>query len=506
MIRKVVLLNSMIAFLLAAVLVAYPTVRAWLNLRDPALQSGGVPELDWRIMRHLTPRYEAWAKNRVTNGSAVSLSTNNISGTEWPLFGSVFYLWAVENLEDAWSHDGKSGIDPKEYCKDAIVAASELVIDTNQAAWVRTHWGMNYLHHEDVFYRMLVMAALTSRANLLHDHAHLDFLRDQVETFSKELDASPSGLLDDYPSQCYPGDVMAAVYCVRRADAVLGTDHSKFVTRAVRGFIGQHETKLKLPPYLADAKTGHPTSEARGCANSYFGLTAPELWPAAAKGWFQSYEQNFWQESLGFEGFREFPKSNTARSSFADVDSGPVVDGFGFAANAFGVGAARKNGRFDLAYPLSTEMISTIWELPDGTLLAPRLLSDLSDAPYLGEAAIMWLLSVPSEKGFPVKTGGGVPTFVYVFLGSASAIGLFMLLASLDGFRTALRGPEPWARAPGLQIAIWALLMAGAVALMILGHGKIGFILLLCALFVPRTQDKIREEENPVKIEQPVKK
>ena len=61
---------------------------------------------------------------------------------------------------------------------------------------------------------MLVIAALTSRERLLHDRAHLDFLRDQVETFSKELDESKTGLLDDYSGECYPGDVVAALLCM----------------------------------------------------------------------------------------------------------------------------------------------------------------------------------------------------------------------------------------------------------------------------------------------------
>ena len=48
-----------------------------------------------------------------------------------------------------------------------------------------------------------------------------------------------------------------------------------------------------------------------------------------------------------------------------DVDSGPV-------------GAARANGRFDHAYPLSAEMLFACWPLPDGTLLFPRILSGVT--------------------------------------------------------------------------------------------------------------------------------
>ncbi len=51
-----------------------------------------------------------------------------------------------------------------------------------------------------------------------------------------------------------------------------------------------------------------------------------------------------------------------------DVDAGPVLAGHGFAACAFGIGAARANGRFNHAWPLSAEMLVTCWPLLDGTL------------------------------------------------------------------------------------------------------------------------------------------
>ena len=426
MILKIILANAIIAASLAAALLVYPALRAILNIQDPALKRPGIPKIVWRLQRNLTPRYAAWARERVATGRAAGLSTADISGTEWPLFGSVFYLWAIENLQTAWEvGDHTPAVEPKVFCKDAIMAASDLVIDPKHASWVEKHWGTNYLHRENVFCRMLVIAALTSREKLLHDGAHLDLLRDQVETISRELDDSKSGLLNDYPGECYPGDVMAAIMCIRRADAVLGTDHSEFISRSLRAFIGPGSTRLKLPPYSAEAETGAPLSESRGCGNSYFCLTSPELWPGPAKTWFQLYEKFFWQQRLGFAGFREFPSDVPNTDWTMDVDAGPVIAGFGVAANAFGVGAARKNGRFDLAYPLSAEMLATVWELPNGTLATPRILSNLSDAPMLGEAAILWLLIVQPEKGFPVKTGGSVPPFVYVVLMGALLFGIW---------------------------------------------------------------------------------
>jgi len=230
MIRKIIWANAIIAFSLAAVLLLYPSVRAGLDIQDPALRRPGIPKVDWRLMRQLSPRYAAWARKRVAVGRAEKLSTADISGTEWPLFGSVFYLWGIENLQTAWeAGDHTSAVEPKVFCKDAIIAASEL------------------------------------------------------------------------------------------------------------------------------------------------------------------------------------------------------------------------------------------WELPDGTLAMPRILSNFSDAPMLGEAAILWLLNVQPEKGFPVRTGGSIPTFVYVVLIGALLFGISRIVAAIEAFKAALREPGPTASAPRLQICLWVGLIVGAI-------------------------------------------
>ena len=496
-VRIVLVANSTLLVLLALAGLIYPSARALLDLQDPALRQPGIPQKAWRLFHHLTPRYAAWARDRLDHGSAAGLSTTNIAGTEWPGFGSVFYLWSIENLQAAWdAGDHRGGGEPRVLAKDAIVAASELVVDSNTASWVKAHWGEDFLRREDVFYRMLVIASLTSRENLLKDTAHPALLREQVESLAHELDASRTGLLNDYPSECYPGDVMAAIACIQRADSILGTNRSAFVSRALRGFIGTQATRLGLPPYSAHAATGRPGSEARGCANSYICLTAPELWPAQAKQWFQLYDKLFWQEKYTAAGFREYaiglPKSDWT----LDIDAGPVVAGYGVSANAFGVGAARKNGRFDRAYPLATELIATAWELPGGVLAVPRLLSDLSDAPLLGEAAILWLLTVQPEKGFPLKTGGSVPLYVHLVTIGSLVLGLFLVFEAIWRFRTAQREPEREYPAPAVQALLWAGLLLGGLALLASNCRLIGLALLLVALVLPRAKKHPRDRGN----------
>ncbi len=100
----------------------------------------------------------------------LAIGYRDISGTEWPLFGSVFYLWATESLEQAAREDPSlCPVPPSQYARGAIEAAAALVADPNHAGWVRQHWGDEYLQKENLFYRMLLISALTSYQKLLGD-------------------------------------------------------------------------------------------------------------------------------------------------------------------------------------------------------------------------------------------------------------------------------------------------------------------------------------------------
>lgn len=486
MFRRLICINALLMAQLALVFFVYPPVRAFVSIRDPALRGPGVPAVAWRLHANLSKRYAAWAQKRISSGRASALSTQDISGTEWPLFGSLFFLWGTENLQAAWDGgDRRAAVEPRVTARDAIVAASELIVDPSHAGWVKKHWGDDYLRRENVFYRMLVIGGLTSRQKLLGDGARMDLLQAQVETLAAELDQSPAGLLDDYPSQCFPGDVMAAILVIRRADAVLGTDHSAFVHRAVRAFRGDRLASHGLPPFAADAKTGRPAQEPRGSGTSYVGLLAPELWPEDAQRWFQAYDDSFWQERWGGAGFREFAKEVPGRDWLFEVDAGPVLAGHGISASAFGVGAARKNGRFDRAFPLTSEMLATMWELPNGVLAGPRVLSNAADAPLLGEAAILWLLTVQPERGVPITTGGSIPAFVYVVLLGSLALGLWRVLQVAALVRRTLRGPEPVVARPRVQLALWAVLLSSGLALLWTALWPVGLLLGIVALALP---------------------
>lgn len=456
------------------------------NLRRP----GGIPKVAWRVHASLTPLYERWARERINSGKAARLNLYDVASTEWPMFGSVFYLAATANLQQAWDNgDRGTKTAPKVYARGAIEAAADLIMDPTHHTWVRTHWGENYMHRENVFFRAMLIQGLTAHASLCGDGKYRDVLRDQVETLASDLDRSRFGWLDDYPGECYPIDVFAAITMIRRADALLGTDHSLFVTRALRAFQGARLDPRGLPPYVGDPDTGRHDGLSRGIGNSYVCMYAPELYPDSAKQWYEAYQKYFWQEKIGAAGFREYPEDLPGLEWFFDVDSGPVMAGFSPAGNAYGMAAARINGRFDQAWPLAAQVLAVCWPLPNGRLLGPRILSNGAHAPYLGEANMLYLLTQQPAPGQAIRTGGRIPPLVY---------GLFVFYFGLGIYEclSVYRQTRNWHKnragisipAASFQCGLWAALMLCGLALTLLTTPAIGLIPVLFALLLPRVK------------------
>jgi hypothetical protein len=450
--------------------------------RKPA----GIPRAVWRVHKNLTPRYERYARARIASGIAAHLELYDVPSTEWPMFGSVFYLAATEELQNEWDRDHSvSRQAPRDYARGAIEAATDLVLDPVHHTWVKQHWGKDYLHTENVFFRAMIIQALTSRQRLLRDGKHLDVLRDQVETLTKALDESKHGVLHDYPGEVYPIDVFAAIACIRRADAVLGTDHSAFVARALRGFVPPYDDGRGLVPYTIELPSGKPDGPSRGIGMSYVLIYAPELYPDQARRWYELYEQHFWQDNWLASGWREYPRDLPGKQWLMDPDSGPVIKGFSPSGCAYGIAAARVAGRYDHAWTLAAQALVTGWPLPGNGWAGAKLLSAISHehAPYLGEVNLLFIYTQPTRPGTPIVTGGHFTFLVWLGLGIAWGGGALLVWLAARQVRRAGQRAVAGER---IQFAIWGGLLVVAGILALTGPSAAAWIALLAAQFLPR--------------------
>ncbi len=489
-------------------------------LSDPQNGQPGVSRFAHDLFLDLTPKYQKWAVTRIADTRAEHLGTNNISGTEWPLFGSVFYLWAVESLQKSWQEDPRVlPFEPAKYARGAIEAATALLLDEKHAGWVKKHWGADYLTRQDLFYRALRISALTSHRNLTGSNAHLLMLRQETAALAAEIDRSPQGLLDDYPGECYPADVLMAWHVIARSGKATGDDYDPLLARGKRAFSGALLDRHGLIPFCSEAVSGAMILESQGCGNAYVGFCAPDFWPQDAKDWYARFEERFWDVRHGVRGFREFARDVTDKDWYMDVDSGPVLTGLGVSASAFGLAAARKNGRFDHALPLTGELLVASWPLPDGTLLLPRLLSNAADAPLLGEAAILFAVTAQPAPGFEIRaTGGTLPYFVYGVWFLYLLLGVLLAMGGIRRFRVQIaladQLPDSAAnvdkgrpvsrrmilkkRGASVQFAIWLglLLVGGAL---FLGNWVLpGSLLLALSQFFPRGRVRRTAEDTPM--------
>jgi hypothetical protein len=291
-------------------------------------------------------------------------------------------------------------------------------------------------------------------------------------------------LLDDYPGQCYPIDILPAIAAIRRADSVLGSDHSNFVRRALRAF---QDTRLDprtgLPAYVADSNTGLGIGSARGVGISFMLTWAPELWPDTAQQWYKTYSDEFWQSGWALAGFREFPKSYPYTDwLFIDVDAGPVIAGYSTGGSAFGLGATRVNGHFEQAYPLGAQALVVSWPLPDGTLLGPRLLSNLSDAPFVGESALLFSFTRTPISGTAKPADSRLPLSVYAVL-LGYLVGAFLCMTAIFKRLQYIETHSPIF--PNSQFGIWLALTGTGILLILSAFYLAGGLLLLIGQFLP---------------------
>ncbi|MFP4176244.1 MAG: hypothetical protein ACOCTQ_01920 [Planctomycetota bacterium] len=216
--------NALILAGLATYWLIVPAGIVISDISDRAIGEPGIPRAAVRLFYRLTPKYGEWAQERVGSEDATTLSTDDISGTEWPLFGSVFYLWSVESLQKAWELDPSlMEVEPKEYARETIEVAMRLVTDPDQAYWVREHWGEDYMQRENVFYRMLRIAAFTSVAPTTREVSGLEVTGNRL---APELETGhsvflSSGTIDPrfYPLYHWPpGNVDKVKRAIERKD------------------------------------------------------------------------------------------------------------------------------------------------------------------------------------------------------------------------------------------------------------------------------------------------
>jgi hypothetical protein len=159
-----------------------------------------------------------------------------------------------------------------------------------------------------------------------------------IQHLARRFDGEPL-LLQTYPGERYPVDNAAGLSAIALHDRLTGDDHSALLldwTRRYRErFIGP--SGLLLQSISAD---GRVVDGERGSgtllAAWFFSFSLPDL---SRQLWTASYQLR--GDTLGFGMMREYPPGVDGSG---DIDSGPVILGYGISPTGFAMGVARAWG------------------------------------------------------------------------------------------------------------------------------------------------------------------
>jgi len=164
-------------------------------------------------------------------------------------------------------------------------------------------------------------------------------LNDRItEALVRRMATAPSGLVETYPGERYPVDnapLLASIVLHARATGRESTDVISRLESGYRKHSIDPSTGLLFQALGAD---GSPRDAARGSGSALAVFYLHRGLPKLAREIFEAVRRELAVNVAGFGAIREYPRGQTGSG---DIDSGPVVFGFGFSATGFSLGGAR---------------------------------------------------------------------------------------------------------------------------------------------------------------------
>jgi hypothetical protein len=166
-------------------------------------------------------------------------------------------------------------------------------------------------------------------------------LNDRISAaLARRLAAAPKGVIETYPGERYPVDnapVLASLALHERAVPGSVPALAEMVRR-YRQVAVDPTTGLLIQ---ALQENGRPADRARGSGSTLGAFFLGHGLPAFARELYASAKRELAVDVFGFGAMREYPRG---QSGSGDIDSGPVIFGFGFSATGFAIGAAKMSG------------------------------------------------------------------------------------------------------------------------------------------------------------------
>lgn len=169
------------------------------------------------------------------------------------------------------------------------------------------------------------------------------------DSFASALARSESPFLPSYPGAVWPADTGVGVAALAIGDPRLGHRYRSIIARWVGAVRLRLDPESGAIPHAASHIDGMPAGGPRGESLALLSYILVDVDPSLARQQYDVLRRNFVDYAWGMPGVREYPHDVHGPG---DIDSGPIVLGFGGPATVVGAGAAIANGDESLATAL----------------------------------------------------------------------------------------------------------------------------------------------------------
>lgn len=172
-------------------------------------------------------------------------------------------------------------------------------------------------------------------------------LNDQITAaLARRIERSPGLLLETYPGEVYPVDNAAAIASIGLHARAAGTGRPDLVARwAERCREAWIDPATGLLFQAMSARSGVASDRPRGSGTGLAAYFLSFVDPALSRELFEAVRRELAGTFLGFGVVREYPRGMSGRG---DIDSGPIVMGWGVSATGFALAGSRIHGDRDL--------------------------------------------------------------------------------------------------------------------------------------------------------------
>jgi hypothetical protein len=178
--------------------------------------------------------------------------------------------------------------------------------------------------------------------------------REEVLLFKQQCDSIAKAIQHEiYPSSYFggtwPADAMVCVASLSLHDQLFEPKYKTVIKQWLKK-VKSHTDKLGMVPHSVNPD-GTPDEAARGSSMSLMLIFLREIDQSFAREQFNLYTKNFVDSKFGLTGIREYPKGIAGSG---DIDSGPVIFGFGGAATIVGIQTLSLFGEHQTSHKIMT--------------------------------------------------------------------------------------------------------------------------------------------------------